>query len=87
MAKSIPPNDGEKPDDLVQQVLDHRAMKPSNNNQRPPEMPPRWHTIRLDPDVVEFYQATGEGWQAFDHIGIAASKVTILAAGGLRIIG
>lgn len=24
MAKSIPPNDGEKPDDLVQQVLDHR---------------------------------------------------------------
>ncbi|MDW5317174.1 BrnA antitoxin family protein [Rhizobium sp. PL01] len=63
MAKPTLPNDDEKPDDLVQQVLDHRAMRAHNTNQRSVELPQRWHTIRLDADVADFYQATGEGWQ------------------------
>ncbi len=46
---------GEKTGTL-QDALNRRGRKPSDN-------PKQLISLRLDPEVIEFFRATGDGWQ------------------------
>src|SRR5688572_19550695 len=40
----------------LQEALNRRGRKPSDN-------PKQLISLRLDPEVIEFFRATGDGWQ------------------------
>jgi uncharacterized protein (DUF4415 family) len=51
------------PRDKVQEVLDYRATKPGRRSY-PSRNPKALLSIRVDQDVIDYFKATGEGWQA-----------------------
>ncbi|PZM07591.1 BrnA antitoxin family protein [Rhizobium tubonense] len=61
---------GSKPVDLVQEVLDHNATK---TKRRPNGNPKTLVTLRIDPEVIYFFKASGDGWQG--RINEALRKV------------
>jgi uncharacterized protein (DUF4415 family) len=50
-----------KPDDRVQQVMDHRTEK--KRTRSPDGAPKKLLSLRIDADVIEHFKSTGEGWQ------------------------
>jgi uncharacterized protein (DUF4415 family) len=50
-----------KPDDRVQQVMDHRREK--NRSRSPDGAPKKLLSLRMDADVIDHFKSTGEGWQ------------------------
>jgi uncharacterized protein (DUF4415 family) len=49
-----------KPDDRVQQVMDHRRER--KRTRSPDGSPKKLLSIRIDADVLDHFKSTGEGW-------------------------
>ena len=50
-----------KPDDRVQQVMDHQSEK--RRTRSPDGAPKKLLSLRIDADVIDHFKSTGDGWQ------------------------